>query len=361
MYVMANLAQFERRQVSERVAANFQARAERGLYNGGVVPVGYRLIPEKPGYLAIDETQAEAVRACFQAYLEKGTLSAAAKWLNLHGHKLRRDKQGGGHRPRLGHFTVENLYRILTNKASIGIRTFPVKGQDERGEAPGNWDALINPTTFDKIGTLLRENRSRKKPESASRYPFLLSRKVSCGTCHARMVGKSAHGNSGKVPYYEHGWATKRDGCLVKPAFDCAPFRVQAKILEPAVWEEVLKLFRDPGLSKALLLDAKRVSEARLGDSGQKRTESRISSVIQQIEVLAERLAELPKSVSAAPIYMQTEKLQTVKSEEEERLRCLPLSKRSMTSRLSSRPMKPCSEGSTCSKTNPRERRSSKP
>ena len=271
----------------------------------------------------MDETQADTVRMCFRAFLEESTLSAAAKWLNLQGFKLRRDKQGGGHRPRLGHFTVENLYRILTNKAYIGIRTYPVKGQDERGEVPGNWDALVDSETFEKAGKLLKENCSRRKPESEHRYPFLLSRKVSYGTCHARMVGKSAHGNSGKVPYYEHGWATKRDGCLVKPAFDCAPFRVQAKLLEPAVWEEVLKLFRDPTLSKALIIQAKRAADERLGDSGQKRTETRISTVTQQIEVLAERLAELPKSISAAPIYSQMEKLQAVKAEEEARLRGL--------------------------------------
>jgi DNA invertase Pin-like site-specific DNA recombinase len=65
MLVMANLAQYERRQVSERVSANFKARAERGLYNGGQVPMGYKLLPEKRGYLAIDEEAAGTVRAAF--------------------------------------------------------------------------------------------------------------------------------------------------------------------------------------------------------------------------------------------------------------------------------------------------------
>ncbi len=62
LFTLANLAQFERRQCSERVSANFKARAERGLYNGGMLPIGYRLIPEKPGYLDIDKEQAEMVR-----------------------------------------------------------------------------------------------------------------------------------------------------------------------------------------------------------------------------------------------------------------------------------------------------------
>jgi len=39
-----------------------------------------------------------------------------------------------------------------------------------------------------------------------------------------------------------------------------------------------------------------------------------------QIDALSERLAELPKSVSAAPIYKQMERLQLAKDEQEEAL-----------------------------------------
>ena len=55
---LMNLAQFERRQTSERVEVNIAARAARGLYNGGLVPVGYRTIADKPGYLEVEEEMA---------------------------------------------------------------------------------------------------------------------------------------------------------------------------------------------------------------------------------------------------------------------------------------------------------------
>lgn len=70
LYTVANIAQFERRQVSERVSANFQIRASRGLYNGGVLPIGYKLIADKPGFLEIDEEQAAIVKAAYQALIE---------------------------------------------------------------------------------------------------------------------------------------------------------------------------------------------------------------------------------------------------------------------------------------------------
>ncbi len=51
LFIVANIAQFERRQISERVAANFNARAQRGLFNGGSIPLGFKLIfPQKSGH-----------------------------------------------------------------------------------------------------------------------------------------------------------------------------------------------------------------------------------------------------------------------------------------------------------------------
>ena len=49
LFTLANLAQFERAQTAERVLANMQARAARGLYNGGRFPLGYGLLEEKRG------------------------------------------------------------------------------------------------------------------------------------------------------------------------------------------------------------------------------------------------------------------------------------------------------------------------
>lgn len=96
LFQLMNLAQFEGRQTSERVEANIAARAARGLYNGGCVPVGYKTIPDKPGYLEIDEEMAKTVRAAFTAFLKEGALAPAAIWLNDNGYRLRKDMEGGG-------------------------------------------------------------------------------------------------------------------------------------------------------------------------------------------------------------------------------------------------------------------------
>jgi DNA invertase Pin-like site-specific DNA recombinase len=38
--MMATIAEFERKQTAERISSSFQARAKRGIYNGGSVPIG---------------------------------------------------------------------------------------------------------------------------------------------------------------------------------------------------------------------------------------------------------------------------------------------------------------------------------
>jgi DNA invertase Pin-like site-specific DNA recombinase len=72
IYTIANIAQFERRQTSERISANFQARAQRGLSNGGTIPLGYRMKPGQKGYLEIVEDNARIVREVFGHSSTKG-------------------------------------------------------------------------------------------------------------------------------------------------------------------------------------------------------------------------------------------------------------------------------------------------
>lgn len=74
IFQLMNLAQFERRQTSERVEANIAVRSARGLYNGGCVPVGYKTIPDKPGYLEVDEEMAKLVRAAYTAFFKRRCL-----------------------------------------------------------------------------------------------------------------------------------------------------------------------------------------------------------------------------------------------------------------------------------------------
>jgi site-specific DNA recombinase len=101
LFQLMNLAQFERRQISERVEANIAARSARGLYNGGRVPLGYKTILEKRGHLALDEEMADVVKTAFVTFLRESCLAHGAKWLNDQGYTVKRKSEGGGNRARV--------------------------------------------------------------------------------------------------------------------------------------------------------------------------------------------------------------------------------------------------------------------
>ncbi len=255
----------------------------------------------------------------FEMFLKEGSLSRTARWLNDNGYKSKTHLEGGGSRMSLGHFTVSNLQLILRNKIYVGVKVFQQKG--EWRETKAVWDGIIEESVFQRVNEMLTKNKSKLKPiTSSNRHPYILSGVAFCMTCGDHMPGKSATGRNGKVPYYEHSWATKRESCLTKKTFKCEPHRVQAKKLEPLVWEEFCK-FLD---SKEFILDLMDKVKAIHGKNDEeqegKRLKAKIWGLNSQLDALAERIAILPKTVSAVPLFKQMEKLELAKKDHEERL-----------------------------------------
>jgi len=318
MYNMANLAQFERRQVVERVTASVIARAERGLYNGGCVPLGYKLNPDRKGYLEVDEEQTEIVKECFITFLREGTMAATAKSLNDRGIRPKRYVQGGGRHKRLGVFTVDTIWTILKNKAYLGIKSFSVKGEVK--EVKAVWPAVIDEVTFKRVQRILKKNFRSKKPKDWSLHPYLLTGRIRCSACGDTLCGKSATGSTKKIPYYEHANATKRQSGLSKKFFKCQPVRFSANRAEEIVWQKVIEVLCMPKLAEELLKSARKQCENSKEDKEIKRIKARICGFKSQLDALAERLSQLPKTVSATPFFNQMEKLEYLKREDEERL-----------------------------------------
>ncbi len=304
MYLVANLAQFERKQIGERIAANFLSRAKRGLYNGGSVPLGYRVSEKKDGRLEVVHAEAEVVRDIFKTFLSEGTLSSASKALNAKKVQLVRRKEGGG-KPRVGKVMLESLYRTLTNKAYIGVREYKENGKIM--EARAQWEPLVNENVFLRVGEILKKNKSRKK-SSPQRHPYLLSGLLHC-QCGHRLSGKSAHGNGGKIPYYDHAWAAKLGSVSSKLHVSCDPVRVLADKLEPVVWRAVKEFLLEPEFFSEILLEAKAQSELQTPKMEIERKMNKIYEINMQLESLSERLGLLPKSVNPKYVFDQMERL----------------------------------------------------
>jgi hypothetical protein len=211
---------------------------------------------------------------------------------------------------------------LLTNRAYLGLHIYSVKGGDQK-EAKAVWPPIIDEHTFNEAQEKLKvtSKKWRSKYLNGQRFPFLLSGLVSCGTCEDRLPGKSAHGNGGKIPYYEHGWAVKRQACLTRKFFvDHQPVRVLAAKLESEVWNKVISLFEDPNLAKSIIEEAQKVHGTKSRTQEAQRLKHKIRGIEEQVDALAEHLAKIPKTLSPAPIFAQMERLEQLKVQNQETL-----------------------------------------
>lgn len=253
--------------------------------------------------------------------IEEGFLSKGGLSLNNRGVRLPRRRENGNRRARLGHFTIENLHDILKNPAYMGKRIAVINGEATLVKAV--WEAIVSESTFNRIETILKKNYRRYKSPSPGRFPYQLSGVLFCKTCGDRLFGKTAHGRIGKVAYYEHSWATRRQACLNKKTFFCTPNRILAKPLENHVWENVKELLNNPNTAEYLIHKAKEKHKNQshiLEMDGLKR---KLQGIKEQIEALAEHLFKIPKGISPLPIFNQMQKLETLKAKTEKELNAL--------------------------------------
>jgi site-specific DNA recombinase len=69
--VLLSFAQFEREVIGERIRDKIAASKKKGMWMGGVPPLGYRVEDRK---LAITDSEAEIVRTIFHRYPELGSV-----------------------------------------------------------------------------------------------------------------------------------------------------------------------------------------------------------------------------------------------------------------------------------------------
>ena len=310
MNLMASIAEFERRQTAERISHSFLARSKRGLYNGGSLPLGYRIDESKPGYLFIDQAEAEIVKLAFNAFLKQGTLAATAKFLTSQGVRMPKKVHGGG-AVRESQLTIDSLYRLLKNKSYIGVRVFQSKHGQE--EVPAVWEPIIDRETFESVGKILTQNCHHKRTHGKNRFPYTLSGVIFCDQCGERMSGKSAHGRAGKVGYYEHTKVSRLQSGNPDRIKIHNPHRVPSIRIEPIVWKEVKQFMTSDAFAKDLLERARLMQEAtnHMDEVGKMRQKVKLTNG--QIEVLAERISTLPKEMDLTPLLDQLTRLQKSK------------------------------------------------
>src|SRR5829696_8208885 len=116
--MLLSFAQFEREVTGERIRDKLAASKRRGIWVGGIVPLGYVVRERK---LAVREDEAQIIRLIFERYLALGSLPALQRKLRERGVVTRRRTLSSG-RTVGGGVPLTNgpLAHILRNRVYLG-------------------------------------------------------------------------------------------------------------------------------------------------------------------------------------------------------------------------------------------------
>ena len=151
--VLLSFAQFEREVTGERIRDKIAASKKKGIWMGGVVPLGYRVENRK---LLVDEAEADTVRLIFRIYLELGSLPALQRELRDRGVRSRPRTLASGRV--IGDVPLTNgpLCHILKNRMYLG----EINHRDASYKS--DHPPIIDLATFEAVQAKLIENLSRQ-------------------------------------------------------------------------------------------------------------------------------------------------------------------------------------------------------
>jgi site-specific DNA recombinase len=150
--VLLSFAQFEREVTGERIRDKIAASKKKGMWMGGVVPLGYKVENRK---LVVDAAEAATVRLIFQRYLDLGSLPALQRDLLARGIRTRTRVLASGRA--IGNVPLTNgpLSYLLKNRLYLGEINH--KGLSY----PSDHQAIISTTQFDAVQAKLAQNLNR--------------------------------------------------------------------------------------------------------------------------------------------------------------------------------------------------------
>ncbi len=231
MNLLMTFASYEREVIAERIRDKVAASKKRGMWMGGVPPLGYDVDFEKKKLL-VNPDEAELVRTIFQRFLALKSGVKLIRELNDNGHRTKSWVTKKGKRREGRSFNLGHIYRILNNPLYIGL----VKHKDQT--YPGEHEAIIDQALWDKVKERTKRHGLRGE-NGRAKTPAMLKGIIRCAHCGSAMsVTYSRKGNR-TYRYYLCVTAAKNgyDACPVKS--------VSAGDVEAAVIMRLRRLFRE--------------------------------------------------------------------------------------------------------------------
>ncbi len=165
--VLLSFAQFEREVTGERIRDKIAASKKKGMWMGGVVPLGYKVENRK---LIVHEAEAATVQLIFQRYLDLESLPALQRDLLERGIRTRSRVLASGRTIGNVPFTNGPLSYLLKNRLYLGEINH--KGVSY----PSDHRPIVDLAQFEAVQTKLAQNLNRLHSRKGSTRALLTGR-----------------------------------------------------------------------------------------------------------------------------------------------------------------------------------------
>lgn len=223
--MLEGYAEFYSAELSEKVIRGLTDNALKCKYNGGTVPMGYKIDAEQR--FQIDPVTSPIVLEMFTRYSDGATMKQLVNSLNARGIRSARGKK----------ITLNIMERLLKNRRYIGEYSY------RDVVVPDGIPAIVPLELFEKVQERLKKNKkapARFKAEDK----YLLTTKLYCGKCGAYMTGESGTSHTRRVHRYYK--------CFGRRGRKCDKKNVQKDWIENLVIDQTMKILFDDALMESV-------------------------------------------------------------------------------------------------------------
>jgi DNA invertase Pin-like site-specific DNA recombinase len=194
--VLLSFAQFEREVTGERIRDKIAASKARGMWMGGVPPLGFDLPTDpKTRALVVNAPEAANVRLIYESYLRLGSVSAVEAFLDAEGVRSKTWTTKGGQPKGGARIWRGALFHLLKNRLYLG--EIP-HGQQSY---PGSHPPIIDAALFDRVQAQLA-GRRRERRERPSRAATMELKGLIFDADGQPMTPTFAYGRGGRIYRY---------------------------------------------------------------------------------------------------------------------------------------------------------------
>jgi DNA invertase Pin-like site-specific DNA recombinase len=163
--VLLSFAQFEREVTGERIRDKFLASRRKGMWMGGLPPLGYDVKDRK---LVVNPSEAGTVRLMFRRYAELGSAAKLLEHLRERRIRTKRYRSAAGRSVGGRPFSRGHIYWILTNRVYLGEAV-------HKGKAyPGEHVGIVTRELWDRVQAVLAHNRREARSGARAKSSSLL-------------------------------------------------------------------------------------------------------------------------------------------------------------------------------------------